>query len=84
MSHGGGGSDLSKLKIVSKVDLAYRQSVSALSCLSSDCRRYRHPRSDGVFAHVDTLSVNNQSDVSCCLVGIKNERGIATENVKRT
>jgi hypothetical protein len=66
MSHGG-GEDRSTPSIVSRVALVYLKSVSALSCLSKDCRRYRHPRSAGVPGHDETLSVRSQSDVSSWL-----------------
>ena len=67
MSHGGGGDVLSKLMIVSRAILVYLWSVGGPSCLSSDCRRYRQPRSAGVPGQDDTLSVSSQSDVSSLL-----------------
>lgn len=50
--------------IVSKATFEYRRSVSGPSWRSSDCRRYLHPRSEGVPAQDVTLSVSNQSVVS--------------------
>jgi hypothetical protein len=60
----GGVDALSRPVIVSKTTLEYRKSVSGPSCRSSDCRKYRHPRSEGVPAQDVTLSVSNQSVVS--------------------
>jgi len=64
MSQGGGGVNLSWLKMVSREVLVYLKSVSRLSCRSSDWRRYLHPLSAGVPGHDETRSVKSQSDVS--------------------
>jgi hypothetical protein len=57
----------SKPIIVSKTTFEKRRSVSGPSWRSSDCRRYLHPRSEGVPAQDVTLSVSNQSVVSADL-----------------
>jgi hypothetical protein len=64
ISHGGGVDARSNPIIVSKATFEYRRSVFGPSWRSSDCRRYLHPRSEGVPAQDVTLSVSNQSVVS--------------------
>jgi hypothetical protein len=64
INHGGGVDARSSPVIVSKTTFEYRRFVSGPSCRSSDCRRYLHPRSEGVPTQDVTLSVSNQSVVS--------------------
>jgi hypothetical protein len=64
ISHGGGVDARSNPVIVSKTTFEYRRLVSGPSCRSSDCRKYLHPRSEGVPTQDVTLSVSNQSVVS--------------------
>ena len=64
MSHGGGVDARSNPVIVSNTTFEYRRPVSGPSCRSSDCRKYLHPRSEGVPTQDVTLSVSNQSVVS--------------------
>jgi hypothetical protein len=64
ISHGGGVEARSNPVIVSRTTFEYRKFVSGPSCRSSDCRRYLHPRSEGVPTQDVTLSVSNQSVVS--------------------
>ena len=64
ISHGGGVDARSNPVSVSKTTFEYRRPVSGPSCRSSDCRKYLHPRSDGMPTQDVTLSVSNQSVVS--------------------
>jgi hypothetical protein len=64
ISHGGGVDARSNPVIVSKTTFEYRRPVSGPSCRSSDCRKYLHPRSEGVPTQDVTLSVSSQSVVS--------------------
>lgn len=64
ISHGGGVDARSRPVIVSNTTFEYRRPVSGPSCRSSDCRRYLHPRSEGMPTQDVTLSVSNQSVVS--------------------
>jgi len=64
INHGGGVDARSNPVIVSKTAFEYRRLVSSPSWRSSDCRKYLHPRSEGVPTQDVALSVSNQSVVS--------------------
>lgn len=84
ISHGGGVDVRSNPVIVSKTTFEYRKFVSGPSCRSSDCRRYLHPRSEGVPTHDVTLSVSNQSVVSSDLCRKSTTVGVRTEVTHKT